>query len=149
MQGLDKNPIIEKKWYHALVINPYSSNLIGYWYTIINVCYLYGFYRDPYYISFHIARNGVPNDNFTPRQHGAMGKEIVIDIVLALNIVVTALTTYRKSDASLEMNPINLVIHYLINGSMITDCLAVFPTLATQSGKSMYLFKLLRFLKLG
>jgi hypothetical protein len=32
---------------------------------------------------------------------------------------------------------------------MITDCLAVFPTLATQSGKSMYLFKLLRFLKLG
>jgi hypothetical protein len=64
-----------------------------------------------------------------------MAKEIVVDILLAINILVSALTTFRKSDASFELNPLNLIVHYLIKGSMITDCLAVFPTLITGSSE--------------
>jgi hypothetical protein len=54
--------VIEKKWYHNLVINPEKSSWIGFWRGLIYVCYLYGYYRDIYYVAFHIATNSVPNE---------------------------------------------------------------------------------------
>ena len=80
------------------MINPELSGSISYWYAIINCCYFYGYFRDPFYISFHIAEHDEENPNFDEEhlEHTNMSKEISVDIILTINILVSALTTYRK-----------------------------------------------------
>ena len=58
------NEVVEKKWYHNLIVNPESSSWIGFWRGLIYACYFYGFYRDIYYVAFYIARNSTYNENF-------------------------------------------------------------------------------------
>lgn len=80
------------------MINPELSGSIGYWYALINCCYFYGYFRDPFYISFHIAKHSEHNPNFieTELEHTSMTKEIVVDIILTINILISALTTFRR-----------------------------------------------------
>jgi len=80
------------------VINPELSGSISYWYALINCCYFYGYFRDPFYISFHLAKNSEYNPNFDESEQGhtKMTKEIIVDVILTINIVVSALTTFRR-----------------------------------------------------
>jgi hypothetical protein len=76
-----------------------------------------------------------------------MTNEMIIDILLAINILIQAFTTFKKSDGTWEMSIFNLILNYL-NGTMIRDCLAVLPTLISGQSKEYYLFKILRLMKI-
>jgi len=136
--------VMEKKWYHNIIVNPESSSWIGFWRGLIYVCYFYGYYRDIYYVAFHIARNSTYNENFQIGEPADMSREQLIDILLTINIVVQALTSFRLPDLSWEMNPLNLASKYA-KEAFLKDALAVLPTLMTGSSHQLYIFKLIRF----
>ena len=95
----DEDVIIEKKWYHHLIIHPAKTSWLPYWHFIIHVCYFYGFFRDPYFVAYRIARNPDFDDDFNKNSEPDLTKEFTIDIILATNIIFSALTTYRKGNS--------------------------------------------------
>jgi hypothetical protein len=114
----------------------------------------YGYFRDPYYLAFRIAKNhNFEDDYHKDRPPANMTKELTIDIILLTNIIFCALTTYRKENSQqFEKSLKNILWSYCVEGSMVFDVLSVVPTLATNQAsqrKAVYCFKLIRFLKIG
>lgn len=123
--------VMEKQWYHNIIVNPETSGWIGFWRGLIYICYFYGYYRDIFFVAFHIASNNTYNENFQEKDEvHDMSKEQLIDILLTINIVIQALTSYRLPDLSWEMNPMNLALRYG-KDSFLKDALAVIPTLVS------------------
>jgi len=73
-----------------------------YWTFIINVGLLYGFFRDPAYIVLRILKNKEPLEGLVDVEV-SLSREFTIDILLTINIVFCALSTYAV-DGVYEMN---------------------------------------------
>ena len=43
-----------------MIINPKHSNWLSLWNYLIDICLLYGYIADPYYIAFFIAHDNDP-----------------------------------------------------------------------------------------
>lgn len=103
---------------------------MGYWHFIICSCLLFGFFNDPYYIAFKATGHGdYGSDEQDATKESDMSVEITIDIFLAVNIIVSALTTFVR-DNKWVMDIKTLFCNYA-RGSMIFDILMVIPTLAS------------------
>lgn len=46
-----------KSWHQKLIINPKTASWIPTWSMLINICFLYGYLADPWYIAFYIAED--------------------------------------------------------------------------------------------
>ena len=58
-----KKQVKEKKWWQNLIINPKTCEWLPVWNRMIDICLLYGYIYDPYFISFYIANDGDADEN--------------------------------------------------------------------------------------
>ena len=98
---------------------------------MMNAFLMYGYFHDPYHICFYLLGGFVQTSdpNHVPVQEiRTMSLELVLDVCLTLNIIVTALTSYQKDAADYENEIVKIVLNYA-RGAMIFDIASSVPAL--------------------
>ena len=93
----DEDSRPKKSCWQNLVIHPRTSSWLSFWKFTIYALLLYGYFADPYYISFYLSHNAVETadpDFKLEHRTKTMGREIGIDVMLAIDIVFNSVTAY-------------------------------------------------------
>ena len=96
---------------------------------MIDICLLYGYVYDPFFISFYIARDETDLDKNSSK-HQDMTYQTIIDIIMFLDIVFLSLITYVNDHSEWEMNLWLIFLNYA-KSQFVFDCLATVPCLIT------------------
>ena len=98
---------------------------------MMNAFLMYGYFHDPYHICFYLCSGYVQTSdpNFVRvQQIRTMSLEMVLDVCLTVNIIITALTSYQKDAADYENEVLKIVLSYA-KGTMIFDIASSVPAL--------------------
>lgn len=83
-----------------MIINPKTCDWLPVWNRLIDICLLYGYVYDPYYISFYIAGY----NDLAVKQEVDMTYQIIIDCMMFIDIVFLCLITYVNDHGEWETN---------------------------------------------
>jgi len=73
-----------------LIIIPSESAWLGSWKFLVHLGIFFGYFNDPFYIAFVISRSEEEISNMETD----MTQELIIDIMMALQILISCLTSY-------------------------------------------------------
>ena len=90
---------------------------------MIDICLLYGYVYDPYFISFYIA-------GYNQDEQQDMTNQTIIDVIMLLDIVFLCLITYVNDHGEWEVN-LWLIFKNYAKQQFVWDCLATLPCLVT------------------
>lgn len=128
-----------------MIINPRESSWHGFWSKLIHLCLFHGFVSDPLHTAFYIADVGLAPethpDGSEPQK--TMMREIVCDVIFAINIAFRCLTTYMENGEPV-LSLVALFKNYA-KGTMVLDLASTLPSLLSGQSHQYFLYKMLRF----